>query len=497
MAHAEISPEIAKFAAELEYGRIPARVVEKIKLQTLSVLGACFAGARSGVCAKIHAAAREWGEPGRDGAVTVIGRREQLPIHQALHVNAAQSIVHDFDDYLFAGHTGHSAILPALAWAEKLGRSGRETIAAAAVANEAGGRLGAAFLLGPQNGQMWSYIHLLEAACVAGRFLNLDAAAMNHAIGIAFTQPPYPLIPAFFGPESKATLAATPIVAGTQAAQMAAHGVTGARDILGGRDGFIRRVAERPLYFQFSGYGSAWLTDSLCYKIVPGCAYIDTAMDALEAIESARGAPFNADEIDSIRCESNFLTSGMELLSQRYGNREELSPITVNFSVALSIAVKIIGGALAPEMLEHEYLASNRARICALADRVTVELDPVLTAKMTGLDSAGIDLRRILADPGGDYRPTFEGISFENYRMAFPVRLTVKTRDGESFAETCEVPIGGAGRPFEETRAAVRKKFIDNAAKSIGAERAEHAVVIIERLDELADVRELAALLQP
>ncbi|HUO06265.1 MAG TPA: MmgE/PrpD family protein [Candidatus Binataceae bacterium] len=497
MAHAEISPDIARFAAELDYGRIPARIADKIKLQALSVLGGSFAGSRSSVCEKIYAAVREWGDPDRSDAVTVVGRAEKLPIHQALHINTAQSIVHDFDDYLFAGHTGHSAILPAFSWAEKQGRSGRDVITAAAVANEVGGRLGSAFLLGPQNGQMWSYIHLLEAACVAGRFLGLDSAAMNHAIGIAFSQPPYPLIPAFFGPDSKAILAATPTIAGTQAAQMAAHGVTGARDILGGRDGFIRRVAERPLYFQFSGYGTAWLTDSLCFKLFPGCAYIDTAMDAFDAIESARGAQFAADEVESIRCEANFLTSGMEMLSQRYGNREELSPITVNFSVALSLAVKIAGGALAPEMLEHDWLARNRDRICGLADRVKVELSSEMSAKMSGLDSVGIDLRRILAAPDGDYRPSLDGVSFEHYRMAFPVRLTIKTRAGDSFTGTCEVPLGGAGRPTEETRATVRKKFVITATKSIGPDRAERAAAMIARLEELNDLRELAALLRP
>src|SRR5208337_1869503 len=119
---------------------------------------------------------------------------------------------------------------------------------------------------------------------------------------------------------------------------LAAHGVTGARDILGGRDGFVRRVAERPLWFVFSGYGSAWLTDSLCFKLYPGCAYIDTAVDALDTIQVERGAPFAADEIAEIRCASNYLTSGMELLSIRYGDRVNLSPITVNFSVALSLA---------------------------------------------------------------------------------------------------------------------------------------------------------------
>ncbi len=518
MDYPPIAPGLARFAAQLQFEGIPPRVVDKTRLQALSVLGASFAGARSGVCAKILATAREWS--GVVGPAIVIGHRDRLPLHHALYVNCAFSIVHDFDDYLFAGHTGHSAILPALAWAEKLSASGRDMIAAAVAANEVGGRLGAAFLLGPQNGQMWSYIHLLEAACVAGRFLGLGAEALNDAIGIAFTQPPYALIPAFFGPDSKATLAATPVVAGTQAAELAAHGLSGAPDILGGRDGFISRVAARPLLFVFSGYGGAWQTDSLCFKLCPGCAYIDTAVDALDAIEAERGARFTPGEIAEIRCASNYLTFGMELLSIRYGDRKRLSPITVNFSVALSLALKITAGGLEAEFLEHDYLARNRDAICALADRIKVEHDPAMTSRMSGLDSVGIDLRRYLdanpaeqasaalpdplrdalgesSEPGsGGYAPTLEGMSFENYLMAFPVELTVCTRDGKRYVKIAEQPMGGAGRPLEETRALVREKFMRNAIPSIGASRAHAAADMIERLDQLADVRELTELLR-
>ena len=56
----------------------------------------------------------------------------------------------DFDDYLFAGHTGHSAVLASLAYAEREGLPGRDLLCAATLANEVGGRLGAAFLLGPR-----------------------------------------------------------------------------------------------------------------------------------------------------------------------------------------------------------------------------------------------------------------------------------------------------------------------------------------------------------
>src|SRR6266513_2938618 len=84
------------------------------------------------------------------------------------------------------------------------------------------GRIGAAALLGPHNGQMWAYIHNIAGAVVGGRFLGPDAAAIRNAIGIALAQPPYPLAAGFFGPDSKAVLAAGPLIEGMRAAELAA-----------------------------------------------------------------------------------------------------------------------------------------------------------------------------------------------------------------------------------------------------------------------------------
>src|SRR5437588_699622 len=118
-------------------------------------------------------------------------------------------------------------VVASLAVGEALGRSGREVLTALVAANELGGRLGGACLIGPQNGQLWTYIHQLGGAAATSRLLGLDARTTGHALGIALSQPAFGLWPGFMGPDSKLITAAEPLRSGIRAAYLANAGVTG------------------------------------------------------------------------------------------------------------------------------------------------------------------------------------------------------------------------------------------------------------------------------
>ena len=479
---------VADFASSLRYEDIPQRVHDRTKAQFLSVLAAIGAGRHSeGTIAAIDTA-RTWGS-GDEATVLLTG--EQLPRHNAIFANACASVSFDFDDYLFAGHTGHSAVCASLAYGEAHGASGRDVLTAAAVANEVGGRLGAALLFGPQNGQMWSYIHVLEAACIASRFLGLDAARTAHAIGIAFTQPPYPLMPAFMGPDSKLLIPASTTVDGCRAAELAARGWTGNTSILEDNQGFLRKFNENNLGWILSGFGDAWLSDTLTYKVVPGCAYVDTAVDAfadiMRAFERDNGRPLSADDVEHVGVRCGLFTSGMEGFSKTYRSDERLEPISVNFSVALSFGLMVAAGRLAPEFLSHKYLDADRESIESTAAKVTVEHDAAIDARSSVASaSKGFELGRVLS------AKTLDGVSFEGYVMAFPADVTLRTSDGRSYGSSADVPLGGAGRTWEETLPLVRQKFLSNFAGDEA--RANAALDAVESLEQIDDVRELTRL---
>src|SRR5437764_7409831 len=162
--------QIAEWASSVRYEDIPPRIHERSKAQILSVIAAIHAGRHSEGATSGREAAISWGGASE---ATVFGSGDKIGRHNAIFANTIASVSFDFDDYLCFGHTGHSAVCATFAYAEQEGASGKDVLAAMAVANEVGGRLGGSLLLGPQNGQMWSYIHLLEGACVTARFPQL------------------------------------------------------------------------------------------------------------------------------------------------------------------------------------------------------------------------------------------------------------------------------------------------------------------------------------
>ena len=141
-----------------------------------------------------------------------------------MFASAAASIAHDWDDYLFMGHAGHSAVPVASAFAPD---DAERALVAQVAADEVAGRLGAALLLGPHNGQFWSSIHCASGAMAAGVALGLDGERLAHALAIALYQPPYGLWPGFMGPRTKLLTAAEPAVQGARAAQLSAEGLDG------------------------------------------------------------------------------------------------------------------------------------------------------------------------------------------------------------------------------------------------------------------------------
>src|SRR5256885_4441233 len=208
-------------AASLPAAALPDGVAERARLQAASILAAARAGADDAAPFAAVAPAGPAGEVYRGGAA---------------------SIAHDWDAYLYMGHTGHSAV-----WAARALTDDAERAMAAQVAgNELAGRLGAALFLGPHNGQFWASIHCAGAAAAAGVALGLDAGALAHALAIALYQPPYGLMPGFMGPPTKLLTAAEPAAAGVRAALLAAEGGTGPVDVVQARARPVRHVAFSP-----------------------------------------------------------------------------------------------------------------------------------------------------------------------------------------------------------------------------------------------------------
>jgi hypothetical protein len=463
-----ISEEIGEWAAGLRAADLPSSVRERAELQA-----SCIAAAR----AAGEGAAAPFAAVAPDGPVGEVYR------------SAAASIAHDWDDYLFMGHTGHSAVPAAAAFAADPER----VLVAQVAANEVAGRLGAALFLGPHNGQFWASIHCASASVAASVGLGFDAEQTAHALAIALYQPPYGMWPGFMGPQSKLLTAAEPAAVGARAALLAADGVTGALDVIEHPRGVLANLSFAPRPSMFGAFGTAWLTDTLAFKRLPGCAYLQSVGEAALAAGAA------AEEIAGVEVEAGWLTCEMEEL----GRGTDLTPIRVNFSATLTTAIALLAGRLTPAELDPVWLAEREPEIRELAARVSVVHDPALTARtmLESLDAGaspdlglrdllrirrrlgdvnmaeanpgpavlralradsglrrylGRSLREQLAGGGGD--GGIASLDTAALRMTFPSRLRIRLRNGSTRAVEGTEP-ASCGRPLAEQRAVVEERL--------------------------------------
>lgn len=543
MAPAEFS-ELAAWACSVRLADIPESVMYAARSQTLSVLGSIYSGAHSAPGKACRAAANSLGTSGQS---TVLPHGDKVSALAAVLTNAAYSMVHDFDDYMFLGHTGHSAVLASLAVAEECDSTVEELLIAEVIANELAGRLGAFVAIGPQNGQMWSHIHLAASAAAACRLRGLDEEQTAHAMSIAFYMPPFALFPGFFGSDAKVLTAAWPCAIGLYAAALAGEGMRGAPAILNHRQGFAARFSFVPLPELLGGLGDAWVTDSLSCKIYPGCAYIDGPVDA--ALAATGGRPLDPSRIERIEIAGTALTAGMERLGESAAPAMSLDPIAINFSARRSVALALMHGSLTPPIVEAAEEQADAVR--GLAANTRLRESGVLTANMfeglgravrlpdlalqigldrfwsarheirgaygsilqreSGDDSArpkkqrkrvrrstlhrarnglGLASRAVRALAGARRGFDMSAADFSRLQFRFGAEVSVYMRDGSVLSGSADIPLGAAGRPPAEMRALMLRKF---AVEGGGEQLATELENMMEPGGWKASARELTA----
>jgi 2-methylcitrate dehydratase PrpD len=529
-----IAGEVARWLVELEWEDIPDRVIAKAKLQLLSVLASQQAGYHT---EEGRAVLRSLA--GSTGPVRAVPSGQTMHHLDALCADACLSMVLDYDDYLFLGHTGHSAVNVPLVLGELLSSPPTELLTAQIIANEVAGRMGAAVALGPRNGQMWSYIHHAGGACAAARLLKLDAGQAEQALAIALYQPNLTLFPGFMGGQAKTVTAAWPVLAGVRAAFLAREGLRGEPSIIEGPQGFLEEFAFAGAPFMFTGLGRSWVTDTLAFKPYPGCAYIDTSVDALfETLgryEKVRGKPLAPDLVEAVDVRASILTVRMNELSRDFEASGPLAPININFSIPKSLALAIMDGDLRGSSFDVERIRADGARILDLACRVELHHDWDLTGKVVrSLDEAlgfaevldqftlrqliravlslrehfagqsfslqelrerrgalparlrrelfkvlGGKLRHPMREtvPGG-YSYDLGRVDMDALRLPFPAMVTLRTSDGFLDSAHVDIPRGAPGRVGMAE--VVREKFRREASRALPVEQVERAIALSE-----------------
>jgi len=501
--------DVCQFAdpdSGLTIRKIPERIRKINAWQTISMLAAILHGKKSPYYKKLK-------KPAGD-AIACASYLSTL------------SMFYDFDDFMFAGHTGHSAVVLPLVLASDFSISGHDFISLQTLANETGARLGASQFFGPHNGQMWSTIHQFNAGIVVGRLLAQKSGnapqILRETISRAMAFPVFALFDSFFSSSAKIFTASSSLAAGLRAA-LAAEGVAGPDLFREGSD-FYNAFSYAPLMQVWNDLGERWYSQSISIKKYPGCAYIGGPVEAVRMIYNRlQSTGFNIADITKIRVECNMLSKKMDDLSKPYLKGAASSLTTLNFSLPVNCATMLLDGNIAPESFLPNALA--RSELWALASKVNVEHDLEATRimmKYTSLlkDSSTLVLKNLhrlgpyVKRMGGFFDafqiPFEAGMNllkknryptenlftpeegFERFRFINPATVTVNFTNGEKLSATCLNPPGFAGTPEAEMTDTAMEKLSSSGIGEASVKKIRDFAFELESL-AAADVKAFAA----
>jgi 2-methylcitrate dehydratase PrpD len=497
---------LGAFIAGTRAGSMPEAARRAARYQLLDMVAAAHASARSPECARFFA-----NMPFGAGAATVVASGARLAPIDAAFVNTAYSMAEDYDDIVWMGHTGHSAVFASLAVAEAEERDAVALITAIVVANEIAGRIGASSFLGPLNGQMWTFIHVAGAAAATASLLGLTATQCAHALAIALAQPPYALQPAFFGPTSKVLAAAIPTQIGIQAAYLARNGMRGALDILEDPKGFWGTFSFRALPEMLGGLGELWVTETLSIKSAPACHYFQTACEAISEIKARR--VIGLENVQRVVVSTTKLGEEVTRFAREYAGarRPDLSSIGASFDLGLTAAICLHAGRFTGDESRAEWLDTHAAALTEWYRKIQVRHDPALTMRVLdgasaipagrealsklglkgwvqvfrrgrehygstllrpreALGWARVALARIAAPPHtAGAAPSGEGIA-----LYFPNHVLIELQDGSRETARVDLPAGSIARAGMADE--LSAKFLREVGPRLGAERAQRAL---------------------
>jgi 2-methylcitrate dehydratase PrpD len=307
----------------------------------------------------------------------------------AVWCNAAAAAALDLDDghRIARGHPGAAIIPTAFAAAEEVGASTPELLHAIVVGYEVGVAIGAARRFYANTG-MWSGYGVVAAL---GFLRRTPPEVLAHAFAIAGASAPNqlhsgagPAFPAQEGSDVKEGIPWSTVTA-VQALLLAEAGHTGPLHLLDNADHFnLDGLVE--------GLGQQRYISRNYFKFHACCRHAHAPIEALLGLLPEQGV--EARRIDAIEVDT---TSG----ALRIANRARPLGFTdIQFSIPYCLALVAIDGADA--LLPLTQSAVDRPDVVALAEKVSLRLDPAIDARFPCETLARVTIRtggRMLVSP--------------------------------------------------------------------------------------------------
>ena len=277
--------DLARFIAELGYDDIPSPVRERVKDYVLDAIASALAGNHGDEVKQIRALAQALG----NAAETSVIGGDKLSLAGATMLNAylvtAVTVCDVHRPTLY--HTTPEVVPPALAIAERDGASGKALLLAVAAGLETSVRIALATNYPAFRARGWhspGVVGPFGGAAALGKLLALDADQQRNAFGLA-------------GSQSAGTFAhwGTPTIkfhqcrgalSGLMAGLLAQQGFRASAEILAHPDGGIFNAYSdggKPETV-IEDLGKRWMLEGIALRIWPAASSIQTAMTGLLAL---------------------------------------------------------------------------------------------------------------------------------------------------------------------------------------------------------------------
>jgi 2-methylcitrate dehydratase PrpD len=402
MSAIHYSKVLADFAATLKPADIPEEVMRRGEDLLVDWFGSAVAGKGATPVEILTRFVEQMGPI--SGPSEILVHRSSSSPYLAAMSNAAASHVVEQDD-LHNSSVFHPATVvfsPALACAQALGRSGIEFMTAAIVGYEVGIRVGE--FLGRSHYKTFHTTGTagsLASAAAVGHLLKLSPEQMLHAFGSAGTQSAGLWEFLRDAADSKQLHTAHAAGTGLMSAYLAQAGFTGAQHILEGKQGLAAGMSsDADPNCLIDRLGERWASAETSFKYHASCRHTHPAADAL--LHTMQSNRIQAHDIDRIRTHVH------------QGAIDVLGPVTHPTTIHQS---KFSMGTVLAIIAHYQFAGLQEfadhfsdPEICALRDRVTMELDPEIDAaypkrwigKVTVILKDGRQLHGRVDEPKGD-----------------------------------------------------------------------------------------------
>ncbi|MDA1127638.1 MAG: MmgE/PrpD family protein [Chloroflexi bacterium] len=454
----QITRVLGAYASNLDYEDLSPDVVDWAKYLCLDFAGVTLNGSTTDT-AKTMVQAFE--SVGRSGPSAIVGTSTRaLPEYAAMaNGTAFHSIEMDDVNNEAVHHPGVTAFPTALAMADVTDVSGKQFIAAVVAGYDVICRLGRS----SKGAEHYSRgFHptgtcgAFGAAAVAARLLELKGDSFVHALGIAGSQTSGSMEYLAQGAWTKRFHPGWASHSCIWAALLARSGFTGPTTILEGRDGFLQAYSGDPdPSLVLKDLGEEYLITRTSIKPHTCCRFKQGPIDCLLDLKRTYG--INPMDVSEVRV--GVLSAGMKLVSEPIeAKRNPKSVVDMQFSMPFGAAVALTHGSA--YLSEYQLGMPDDPQVKHVMQRVQCITDPKLD---------GLAPRQMAA------------------------WAEVDTNDGRTLRSELGYPKGDPENPV--TWDEMKEKFHLLSSPVISSDRQKEIIAAVESLDQMSDVRQLAALL--